>query len=96
MAGTVPVTVYNPAPGGGSSGSLPFTIGFLAACVAAPSGLVSWWPAEGSGQDMLGANPVTLQGGASYAAGLVGQAFSLNGATAYVSAPIRRRCGPPA
>jgi len=87
VAGTIPVTVYNPAPGGGSSGSLPFTVGFLAACAAAPGGLVSWWPAEGGGQDVLGANPVTLQGGASFATGQVGQAFSLNGATAYVSAP---------
>ena len=57
------------------------------ACVPAPSGLVSWWPGEGNANDVIGANNGTLVGGASFAAGEVGQAFSCDGASSYVSIP---------
>ena len=52
-----------------------------------PPGLVSWWRAEGNALDALGANNGTLQGGATFAPGEVGQAFSFNGSSSYVSAP---------
>jgi len=55
--------------------------------VAAPSGLVSWWRAEGNANDSVGSNHGTLQGGVTFAPGEVGQAFNLNGTTAYVSVP---------
>ena len=44
-----------------------------------PSGLVSWWAAESDPTDVLGLNPGTLQGGATFARGRVGQAFDFNG-----------------
>ncbi len=44
-----------------------------------PSGIVSWWPAEANASDVVGPNDGTLNSGATYAAGLVGQAFSFDG-----------------
>ncbi len=41
--------------------------------------LVSWYRAEGTPTDALGANPGTAQGGVTYAAGKVGQAFNFDG-----------------
>jgi predicted double-glycine peptidase len=52
-----------------------------------PSGLVSWWPGEGHANDILGGNHGTLQNGASFAAGEVGQAFSLDGVAAFINVP---------
>ena len=56
-------------------------------CVPAPSGLVDWWPGEGNANDVVGTNNGTLVGGVSYAAGEVGQAFSFDGTSGYVSIP---------
>jgi hypothetical protein len=53
-------------------------LGF-AQCVVPPSGLISWWPGEGNALDIQGSNHGTLQNGATFAPGLVGQAFSLDG-----------------
>ncbi len=52
-----------------------------------PSDIAAWYPADGNTNDIQAANNATLQGGATYANGKVGQAFSLNGTNAYVSAP---------
>ncbi len=48
-------------------------------CVPAPSGLVSWLPGDGNADDIVGTNDGTLQNGATFALGLVGQAFSFDG-----------------
>ena len=51
-------------------------------CVAAPAGIISWWPADNFGNDVIGTNnavpgPVfPVQGFLRYATGKVGQAFS--------------------
>jgi hypothetical protein len=45
-------------------------------CVQAPADMVSWWPADGNADDIAGRNSGTLQGGAGYVPGIVGQAFS--------------------
>src|SRR3954447_3448719 len=50
-----------------------------AACLAPPSGLVGWWPAEGDAKDIAGMNNGVLVGGTTIGPGKVGQAFSLNG-----------------
>jgi hypothetical protein len=55
-------------------------------CVQPPSGLVSWWPGDGNADDLQDVNDGTLQGGATFAAGMVGQAFSFNG-DGFVEAP---------
>lgn len=52
-----------------------------------PNDIAAWYPADGNTNDLQAANNGTLQGGATYGIGRVGQAFSLNGTNAYVSAP---------
>jgi hypothetical protein len=59
-----------------------------AACVPPPSGLISWWPGDGNATDIVGGANGILQGGATTAPGLVGQAFSLNGVSASVPTPL--------
>jgi hypothetical protein len=56
-------------------------------CTPAPSGIVSWWPADGFALDVIGTNNATLQNGAAYAPGEVGHAFRLDGVSAYLSVP---------
>jgi hypothetical protein len=53
-------------------------------CVTPPSGIVSWWRGESNALDSVGSNNGTLQGGATFATGEVGQAFNLNGTSAFV------------
>jgi Concanavalin A-like lectin/glucanases superfamily/Immunoglobulin domain len=55
-----------------------------AACLPPPANLVSWWQAEGDATDDASTNNGTLQGGVSYAPGMVGQAFSFDGASGYI------------
>jgi hypothetical protein len=57
-----------------------------AACLDPPSGLVSWWPGDGNASDIIGPNDGTLNNGATFASGLVGQAFSLDGVDDEVAA----------
>lgn len=49
-----------------------------------PAGMVSWWPGDGNSQDIVDGNHGTLQGDATYAPGLVKEAFSLDGDGDYV------------
>src|SRR5260221_10914652 len=53
-------------------------------CSPAPSGLVGWWPAEGSALDSFGVNNGVVVNGATYAQGVVGQAFNLDGTNDYI------------
>jgi len=52
-----------------------------------PSGLVDWWPGDGFALDVAGTNNGTLQNGAGYGGGKVGQGFSFGATQAYVSLP---------
>ncbi|MBI2361462.1 MAG: LamG domain-containing protein, partial [Deltaproteobacteria bacterium] len=54
-------------------------------CVQPPSGLVSWWPGDGDANDIVDGNNGTLQNGATFAAGFVGQAFSFDGVDDFVT-----------
>jgi hypothetical protein len=54
-------------------------------CVAPPSGMVGWWPADGNSKDIIGGNNGTPVGGVTFAPGEVGQAFSLDGSSGYVN-----------
>jgi Concanavalin A-like lectin/glucanases superfamily len=45
-----------------------------------PSGQVGWWSGDGNANDIAGANNGTLQNGAGFAVGKVGQGFQFNGA----------------
>jgi hypothetical protein len=48
--------------------------------VAPPVGLVSWWPGDGTAVDIQDGNDGLLVGAGTYASGMVGQAFNMNGA----------------
>jgi len=56
-------------------------------CVQPPTGLVSWWPGDGNANDILDGNNGTLIGGATFAAGKVGLAFSFDGIDDAVDIP---------
>src|SRR5438045_146399 len=49
-----------------------------ATCTPAPLNMVSWWPGDGNANDIQGSNNGTLQNGATFLAGKVGQAFSFS------------------
>jgi hypothetical protein len=56
-------------------------------CTPPPPGLVAWWPGDGNANDIIGANHGTLVGNATaIGIGIVGQAFSLDGVNAAVTA----------
>ncbi|MDK9716485.1 MAG: DUF1566 domain-containing protein [Trichlorobacter sp.] len=78
-------------PGATLSIAAPITLyAQWAAPIAPPSGLVSWWRAEGNALDTRGTNNATLHSASSFvfASGKVGQAFSFNGVTTtYIDAP---------
>lgn len=44
-----------------------------------PAGLLHWWQADGTGIDRIGGATAVPTGGAGYAPGFLGQAFSLDG-----------------
>jgi concanavalin A-like lectin/glucanase superfamily protein/PKD domain-containing protein len=81
--------------GGGwnDEGYLSNIYGFVAettthACVEPAPGMRNWWPGDGNAADVIGGHNGTLQNGATYATGLVGQAFSFNDAyQQYVKVP---------
>ncbi len=56
-------------------------------CVQPPSDLISWWPGDGNGNDIAGTNNGTLINGTTFVAGMVGQAFSLDGVDDEVLVP---------
>lgn len=53
-------------------------------CPSPPIGMVAWWPGEGDASDLVGGSDGTLQEGASFAPGIVDQAFALDGVDDYV------------
>ncbi|MFQ5677742.1 MAG: LamG domain-containing protein, partial [bacterium] len=53
-------------------------------CVPPPSGLVSWWPGDGNANDIRNGHPGASVNGATFGAGKVDQAFSLDGVDDYV------------
>ncbi len=58
----------------------------LAPCIPPPLNLIAWWSGDGHPNDIQGTNNGTFSA-ATYAAGKVGQAFSLNGSNAFVEIP---------
>jgi hypothetical protein len=52
-----------------------------------PVGLVSWYSGDGNALDSRSRNDGTFQNGTTFAAGLVGQGFSFDGADDYISIP---------
>jgi uncharacterized repeat protein (TIGR01451 family) len=56
-------------------------------CLPDPSGIVSWWPGDGTAADITGTNNGILMDGTSFGTGEVGQAFRLDGVANYVLIP---------
>jgi uncharacterized repeat protein (TIGR01451 family) len=67
-----------------SASALTLTAG-APTCATAPSGIVSWWRAEGNAGDSVGPNLGTLQNGASFGAGNSGSAFTFDGVSQHVT-----------
>jgi hypothetical protein len=61
--------------------------GVCTSCNEVSGDVVSWWRGEDDGTDSAGDNDGTEVNSAAYAAGLVGQAFSLEGSNDYVEVP---------
>ena len=53
-------------------------------CVEPPTGMTNWWGGDGNGADMQGTDDGILVGNTTYGTGMVGQAFSFDGAGDYV------------
>lgn len=81
-----PRQAYQPLFAGGDSDAFVAKIADSQppVCVSPPSGLVSWWPGNGSGTDVTSNNPRALLNGTTFGPGKVGQAFQLDGTDDYV------------
>ena len=86
QSGSYSVLVTN-LYGSTNSALAVLTVNFPMLCDPPPAGLVAWWAAEGDAYDSVGTNQGVLHGGAGYATGEVGQAFSLDGTSGYFSVP---------
>ena len=82
---------WNDAPLEGINGALNGPENYIGiveipprAPIQPPSGLVSWWPGDGNANDIVDSNHGTLEGGATFAPGMVGQAFSFDGVDDFV------------
>jgi Concanavalin A-like lectin/glucanases superfamily/Fibronectin type III domain len=75
-----------PNTGFGDFVGVNFTVNAVL-CTPPPPGMVAWYPGDGNTNDIQNGNDGTLQNGATFAPGMVGQAFSLNGSSGYVSIP---------
>src|SRR5437868_118322 len=59
----------------------------FAQCITPPSGLTGWWTGDGTGADAQNGRNATLQNGATYGTGEVGQAFQFDGVDDLASVP---------
>ncbi len=90
IGGIDEVAIYNRALSAGEIQQHYQDGSYEVECVTPPLGMVSWWPGDettGEGtEDIVNTNHGTLIGGATFASGKVGQAFSLDG-SGYVLIP---------
>jgi hypothetical protein len=86
QAGSYSVVVTNRA-GSATSSNAVLVVNPPPPCFPAPSGIVGWWPANGTTVDIVGGDNGTLEYGATFGPGEVGQAFSFNGDNQFVEIP---------
>jgi len=94
---TVVLAAFMSACGGGGDSGLdgresPASVGSIAAkgtrsCFPPPHGLTGWWPGDGNTDDTVGGRDALLRGNATTGAGLVDQAFILDGDGDFVEVP---------
>ncbi len=63
--------------------ALAIPIGHAQSCVNSPPGLRHWWPADGSGADVIGSHNAARRLGAGYGTGVSDAAFALDGVDDY-------------
>lgn len=69
-----------------ATGSDPAKVTVLSTtCAPPPANMVGWWKGDGNTNDIISGANGTLQNGATYATGKVGQAFSFSGTNASVN-----------
>lgn len=62
--------------------------GAASTCAAPPSGMVSWWHADGNFKDAVGSNDAASGGDVAFGAGQINQGFQLDGtSTSFARAP---------
>ncbi len=83
--GLYSVLVTNSAGQSNSVSALLTVNAVPSSCDPAPAGLVNWWAGEGNANDSFGTSNGILVGGVAFTNGEVGQAFSFDGSTGYVS-----------
>jgi Fe-S cluster biogenesis protein NfuA len=87
VASNAPATVTNAVTvsgGGDSSTHIATDPTTIVGPETAPPGALSYWPADDTTIDIISGNNGTLVNGATYAAGKLNDAFSLNGVNSYV------------
>jgi len=77
-----------------TTGSIIIHITWGTRCTPPSSGLVSWWPGDGTAGDIADSNNGTMMNGASFAQGKVGKAFLLDGLNDYVRIPHSAKLNP--
>ena len=80
------VAIYNRALSAGEIQQHYENGSYEVACVPPPDNMVSWWPGDANANDIVDGNDGT-EYGATFAAGMVGQAFSFDGVDDYVEVP---------
>jgi hypothetical protein len=65
------------------------------ACLAAPNGLIAWWSGDGHSGDIKRDSHGHAEGGAGFAAGYTGQAFSFDGVDDSIRVPMVTSFWPP-
>ncbi len=85
-AGTYAVTVTN-AFGSAASSNAVLTVYLAAPCAPVPAGLVGWWPGNGNADDIAGGDNGTLEFGADFGPGIIGESFSFNGNNQFLEIP---------
>ena len=86
QAGNYTVLVSN-VYGSTLSSNAVLTVNVPPPCTYAPSGMISWWRAEGNALDSIGTNNGTLGGGMTFDTGEVGQGFETS-SNGYVVIPV--------
>ena len=85
VSGLVSVTTLS----GTAASAANLVITTTTQCQAPPAGLIGGWSGEGNGRDLIATNHGTMMGGAGFAQGMVGLAFSFDGENDYLQVPAR-------
>lgn len=78
-----------------ATGSLAINVAWGENCLHPPSGLLGWWPGDGTTADVVGGCDGIPVPSASYGPGKVGTAFSFDGLTQYLRIPNTPAFNPP-